>query len=130
MSDERLDNRVTVSTPELATVIASIRNLITEEWCAKYVKPHSHLLDYGAARELSVMVLRTINSKRLGHAEGTVAVNEDGRLARRYYSEAEKRLTWLLLDPPTDRPVEIDSGPELPGDGWKVIEDQPWEVVQ
>ncbi|SKV43842.1 Uncharacterised protein [Mycobacteroides abscessus subsp. massiliense] len=75
------------------------------------------------------MVLRTINSKRLGHAEGTVAVNEDGRLARRYYSEAEKRLTWLLLNPPTDRPVEIDSDADLPGDGWKVVEDRPWEVV-
>ncbi|EIC64350.1 hypothetical protein [Mycobacteroides abscessus] len=131
----RLDGRVTVSEEELANLVRLLRETVDDSWLAFNFKP-----DYGAsqmkqieakaARALVIALLQRINSTRLGYAEGTVATHGDGRLARRYYSDAEQRLTWLVVQPPSDKQVEVESGPELPGLGWKIRDDKPWQVVR
>lgn len=131
----RLDGRVTVSEGELANLVRLLRETVDDSWLAANFKPdygagQTKKIDTKAAQALAISLLQRINSTRLGHAEGTVATHGDGRLARRYYSDAEQRLTWLVVQPPSDKQVEVESGPELPGLGWKVRDDKPWQVVR
>ncbi|SKY23509.1 Uncharacterised protein [Mycobacteroides abscessus subsp. bolletii] len=117
---EYLDGRVTVSDTELAAMIV---------WLQKEIPDFPKKLEYNTAKHLVVGLLRALNVKRLGYAEGSVAVHTDGRLARRYYSAAEKRLTWLVIQPPSDAPLEVDSGKELPGFSW-TVHPVEWAVTQ
>ncbi|SKN58602.1 Uncharacterised protein [Mycobacteroides abscessus subsp. massiliense] len=131
----RLDGRVTVSEGELANLVRLLRETVDDSWLAVNFKPdygagQTKKIDTKAAQALAIALLQRINSTRLGYAEGTVATHGDGRLARRYYSDAEQRLTWLVVQPPSDKQVEVESGPELPGLGWHVRDDKPWQVVQ
>lgn len=130
-----LDGRVIVSEEELANLVRLLRETVDDSWLAVNFKPdygagQTKKIDTKAAQALVIALLQRINSTRLGYAEGTVATHGDGRLARRYYSDAEQRLTWLVVQPPSDKQVEVDSGPELPGLGWKIRDDKPWQVVR
>ncbi|CPX18503.1 Uncharacterised protein [Mycobacteroides abscessus] len=117
---EYLDGRVTVSDTELSAMIV---------WLQKQIPSFPQKLDYNIAKHLVVGLLRALNVKRLGYAEGSVAVHTDGRLARRYYSAAEKRLTWLVIQPPSDAQLEVDSSTELPGFSW-TVHPVEWGVTQ
>lgn len=130
---ERLDGRVTVTEGEMSKVVALLIEMVTPQWIAMATRNsfgETKKIDYASASNLAQHIFQRVNLTRLGCAEGTVAVNEDGRLARRYYSAAEKRLTWLVIQPPSDSPVEVDSGCELPGPGWTVCRVEPWQVVR
>lgn len=131
----RLDGRLTVSEEELANVVRLLRETVDESWLAVNLKPdygasQMKQIDPKAAKTLFLSLIQKVNFTRLGFAEGTVATHRDGRLARRYYSDAEQRLTWLVVQPPSDKKVEVESGPELPGLGWSVRDDKPWQVIQ
>jgi len=131
----RHDSRVTVSEEELANVVRLLRETVNESWLAVNFKPgyaasQMREIDAKAAKSLVISLIQKVNSTRLGYAEGTVATHNDGRLARRYYSDVEQRLTWLVVQPPSDKKVEVESGPELPGLGWKIRDDKPWQVIQ
>ncbi|MBE5453445.1 hypothetical protein E3G52_000309 [Mycobacteroides abscessus] len=115
-----LDGRVTVNDTEMAALIV---------WLQKAIPDFPKALGHGTAKQLVVGLLRALNVSRLGYAEGSVAVHTDGRLARRYYSAAEKRLTWLVIQPPSDAELEVDSGTELAGFGW-TVHPVEWVVTQ
>lgn len=72
-------------------------------------------------------ILRAINFKRLGHAENTVAVHKDGRMAKRYYDRMFCCLRWIILEneqgePSAQRVDELDGG-------WSIVHDKPWKVT-
>ncbi|KLI04538.1 MULTISPECIES: hypothetical protein [Mycolicibacterium] len=82
---------------------------------------HQHRL------EIVKQVLQSINTTRRGHAEYSIARQQDGRTAVRYYSAEAKRLRWLVTHHPTDGDVVVDAIDELT-DGWQVIYNAPWPV--
>ncbi len=126
--NERLDGRVVMTPAERGAASAAVRTLCTNAWMRENLNASAEL-KYEALHDLVDAVQRAINQRRLGYPEGTVATHPDGRIANRYYSVNQKRLVWLVIQPPTDDGLEVDSGPELPGDGWVVSKQVAWQVV-
>ncbi|SKM81938.1 Uncharacterised protein [Mycobacteroides abscessus subsp. massiliense] len=125
-----LDGRVTINDRERLAATIALDKLLTGAWLKANCNQANGGLHYAGRAEVLRVILCAINTSRLGLPEGTVATHGDGRFARRYYSDAEQRLTWLVVQPPSDKQVEVESGPELPGLGWKVRDDKPWQVVR
>ena len=126
-----LDGRIAINYREKMSATAALDKLFTAEWIKanRYqVNGTTHGLTYAARTEVLRVVLCAINTSRLGLPEGTVATHPDGRVARRYYSREGKQLKWLVIQPPSDANIEVDQGPELPGEGWEISKEVPWNV--
>ena len=81
-----------------------------------------------ARTALIIEILRAINTKRLGHAEGSIARHTDGRVAKRYYDKIFCCLRWIVLENEQQDNVTADRLDELGGD-WTIVHDEPWKVT-
>jgi hypothetical protein len=129
------DGRVLVDSDEHYAAQARLKSLINEhtiKWSTAYHNGDDpRLLDAEQAKEIVDTVVRAINAKRCGDPEGTVAVDREGRTARRYYSEKLGRNVWLITEPPSDHSIEVDNQNELPlGNGWEIVYRPKWTVSQ
>lgn len=126
------DGRVLVDHGELHAAMNAVRKAVTEDtarWEAeqRYRSDGPKVLAEDQAKAVAIAVLRAINLKRCGHPEGTVAVDDDGRTARRYYSARKGRNVWLITEPPSDKGVEIDDADRLDFN-YKVVHQPAWVI--
>lgn len=116
---EQHDGRVMVTVAEHAVAAQAMARVMTKEWVEK------HTYDSGVtsttAHDLLDVALRAINEARCGDPEGTIVYHRNGQMARRYWSGALGKLMWLIVDPASDAPLEVDSTATL-----EVIDGQAW----
>lgn len=133
---EQNDGRVLVAVNEYTAATSAMAKLANEEFVDRYIKtrqtgtttatdaPQRFILEGGLCKLLDA-ALRAINTARLGDPEGTICVHhETGKMARRYWSDANNALRWLVVDPATDGDVEIEGVEEL-----HAIDERPWTRV-
>lgn len=121
------DRRLMASPDEIAAANDVLRRMLAE-FTVQPEPTRPETPEAAKARDTIITaILRAINFERLGHAENSVAVHKDGRMAKRYYDRMFCCLRWIILEdeqgePTAQRVDELD-------DGWSIVHDKPWQVT-